>query len=276
MNIKEALEKANKILIDNNIEENFLKARILLSHELGCSKEYLITHDDEEISDDIEKSFFEKITRLTKGEPIQYLTNKAEFMGLDFYVDKNVLIPQPDTEILVQAIIDIVKENEIEILDLCTGSGAIGISLCKNLTNAKIFASDISEIALEVAKKNANFHNAEIEFIKSDLFCNIKGKFDIIVSNPPYIETAEIDKLSKEVKNEPKIALDGGIDGLDFYRNISNNAQFFLENNGILAVEIGYNQGKAVEEMFINCGFKNVKILKDLSQNDRVVIGEKI
>lgn len=202
-------------------------------------------------------------------------------MGLKFYVDENVLIPQPDTEILVENTIQIVNElqkenkNEINILDLCTGSGAIAISLCKNLQYVKIFASDISEKALDIAKKNANLNNAKICLIKSDLFDNINEKFDIIVSNPPYIETAEIEKLSDEVKNEPNIALDGGIDGLDFYKKITKKAKKFLSENGLLIVEIGYNQRKSVEKMFIDNEFKNIQILKDLNKIDRVIIGEK-
>lgn len=199
-------------------------------------------------------------------------------MGLDFYVDKNVLIPQPDTEILVENVIQIakkIKKENIKILDLCTGSGAIGVSLGKNLQNAKIFASDISIPALEIAKRNSKSNNVQIEFIKSDLFASINDRFDIIVSNPPYIETSVIDGLSKEVKNEPYIALDGGKDGLDFYRKIINEAQNYLTENGYLALEIGYNQREAVEKMLITKNFKNVYSKKDLSSLDRVVVGQK-
>ena len=275
MLIREILKKGNEILIKNNIEENFLKTRILLSDVLNVEKEYLIIHDEEEVLREKETEFFKKIERLSKGEPLQYITNKAEFMNLEFYVDENVLIPQPDTEILVQNVISLAKsKTKVKILDLCTGSGAIGISLYNNLENAEIFASDISKKALEVAKKNAKTHNSKIEFILSNLFDNINLKFDIIVSNPPYIETTELEKLPLEVKNEPKLALDGGEDGLYFYKNIIKLAPQFLNKDGYLAVEIGYNQKEKVENIFKDSGFKNISIKKDLSNIDRIIYGQ--
>lgn len=225
-------------------------------------------------------NFLKKFGRLVNGEPIQYITNSQEFMNLNFCVDKRVLIPQPDTEILVENVISLVNnmqrncQNEIKILDLCTGSGVIGVCLKKNLQNVKVFASDISEDALEVARKNSSLNNADIIFIKSDLFNRINEKFDIIVSNPPYIETSVIDGLSQEVKNEPKLALDGGKDGLDFYKKIINEAPNFLNKIGYLAVEIGYNQRESVENMFKTHKYKNIQIKKDLSNIDRVIIGK--
>ena len=275
MLIREILKKGNEILIKNNIEENFLKTRILLSDVLNVEKEYLIIHDEEEVLREKETEFFKKIERLSKGEPLQYITNKAEFMNLEFYVDENVLIPQPDTEILVQNVISLAKsKTKVKILDLCTGSGAIGISLYNNLENAEIFASDISKKALEVAKKNAKTHNSKIEFILSNLFDNINLKFDIIVSNPPYIETTELEKLPLEVKNEPKLALNGGEDGLYFYKNIIKLAPQFLNKDGYLAVEIGYNQKEKAENLFKDSGFKNISIKKDLSNIDRIIYGQ--
>ena len=281
MTIKETLKKANDILVKNNIEENFLKSRILLADVLKVNKEYLIIHEDEEILLEKEEEFFFKIKRLVKGKPIQYIINRAEFMGLEFYVDKNVLIPQPDTEILVENLIALVenlqkmKQNEIKILDLCTGSGAIVISLCKKLQNVKLFASDISDKALEIAKKNAKTNETQVEFIESDLFENINEKFDIIVSNPPYIETSEINKLSQEVQNEPRIALDGGNDGLRFYRQIAKNVKDFLNESGYLAVEIGYNQKDQVKNIFRNYGLRNIYTKKDLNGIERIIIGQK-
>ena len=221
-----------------------------------------------------------KFGKLVNGEPIQYITNSQEFMNLKFYVDNRVLIPQPDTEILVENVISIVEntqkncQKEIEILDLCTGSGIIGICLKKNLQNVKVYVSDISEDALDVAKKNSIQNNVEISFIKSDLFDEINEKFDIIVSNPPYIESNAIEGLSNEVKNEPKIALDGGKDGLDFYRKIIKEAPNFLNKIGVLALEIGYNQKDAVEKILKTYKYKNIQIKKDLSNIDRVIIGE--
>lgn len=203
-----------------------------------------------------------------------------EFMKLKFYVDNRVLIPQPDTEILVENVISIVEniqkdcQKEIKILDLCTGSGIIGVCLKKNLQNVKVHASDISECALDVAKKNSIQNNVDISFIKSDLFDNINEKFDVIVSNPPYIESSTLEGLSMEVKNEPKIALDGGKDGLDFYRKIIKEAPNFLNKSGYLSLEIGYNQKDAVEKLLKTYKYKDIQIKKDLSNIDRVIISE--
>lgn len=280
MKIKEALKKANQILIQNNIDEVFLKSRILLAHILNVEKEYLIIHDDEVLLSLQENEFFEKVNNLCSGVPIQYLTNSQEFMGVNFYVDKNVLIPQPDTEILVENVISIIKnlqkscQKEITVLDLCTGSGIIGVCLKKYLQNVNVLSSDISSNALEIAKKNANLQNVKIDFIKSDLFENIDEKFDVIVSNPPYIKTDKINELSKEVKNEPRLALDGGQDGLDFYRRIIKESTNFFRKTGYLALEIGYDQKEAVENLFKNFKYKEIKIFKDLSDIERVIIGK--
>ena len=156
---------------------------------------------------------------------------------------------------------------------MCTGSGAIAIAICKNV-EVDMVATDISKKALKIAKKNATKNEVNIKFLESDMFENIKEKFDIIVSNPPYIETLTIQSLPQEVKNEPLIALDGGKDGLDFYRILASNAQKYLNENGILAVEIGYNQGELVSNLFKKCGFVEVYVKKDLSGNDRIVVGK--
>ena len=228
---------------------------------------------------------------------MQYVTNKQEFMGLEFYVDENVLIPQPDTEILVEEVIDICKNlnahnnsykdgnNEcIKILDLCTGSGAIGISIAKNIENSKITLSDISKKALEVAKQNCKniigYTNSEnsnkIKIIQSDLFENINDKFDIIVSNPPYIKSEVIETLDKEVQNEPKIALDGGKDGLEIYRRIIDESYKYLKLNGYLALEIGYDQKEDVIDLIKNTKkYTHIYSKKDLAGKDRIVICKK-
>ena len=195
-------------------------------------------------------------------------------MNLNFYVDENVLIPQPDTETLVLQAIKRIKQyenNNIKVLDLCTGSGAIAISLAKEFENknVQVYASDISDKALEVAKKNSKKNDVHINFINSNMFENIDEKFDIIVSNPPYIETETIKKLSKDVQQEPHIALDGGFDGLEFYKIIASEYEKYLNDNGTLLLEIGYNQKQSVTELFIN---RNVECIKDLAQNDRVII----
>ncbi len=247
MKLSEVLKDGIYVLKERNVEDCNLKARCLLSFLLGKPKEYLIINDNEEI--DIEKQieYFSLLDRLIMGEPLQYITGNQEFMGLDFFVNKNVLIPQPDTEILVQAVIKYLEHNcgkqfsklfEIyeksrinspKVLDLCTGSGAIAISISKNQNdNIKIFASDISHEALEVAKINCQKNKANVKLIESDLFENIDDKFDIIVSNPPYIETDVINELSLDVQSEPHLALDGGKDGLEFYRKIAKNAKKYL------------------------------------------------
>lgn len=279
MNIEEILKKEINNLKQNNIENSTLKAKILLANILNVKKEYLLIHSEEEIKQEDKIKYENCIKELIKGKPLQYITNKQEFMGLDFYVDENVLIPQPDTEILVEKAIEIAETTQKnKILDMCTGSGCIAISLAKKINNAQIIAVDISNNALNVANKNAINNNVEnkIKFINSDMFNNIEEKFDIIVSNPPYIETETINKLGIEVQNEPHLALDGGIDGLKFYKIIANNAFKYLNENGYLLLEIGYNQQNSVTQLLQDIGkYKNIETVKDLGGNYRVVIARK-
>ena len=248
MKLSEVLKDGIYVLREKNISDYNLKARILLAFLLGKSKEYLIINDREELEIEKQIEYFSLLDRLINGEPLQYITGNQEFMGLNFFVNKNVLIPQPDTEILVQSVIKYLNHNlgiensklfenfekeklsNPKILDLCTGSGAIAISLAKNFENNEItvVGSDISLKALDVAKINCQKNNAKVKLIKSDLFENIDEKFDIIVSNPPYIETEVIKELDLDVQNEPHIALDGGDDGLQFYRKICKQAKKYL------------------------------------------------
>lgn len=230
MKIREVLKNGIKNLTENKVEESILKAKMLLAYELGMKNESLAMHLEDEIEPEIQKKFDCHLQKLIAGKPIQYVTNLQEFYGLNFYVDENVLIPQPDTEILVEEVIEICKDSKknLKILDICTGSGAIAISLSKNL-KAQIVASDISKESLEIAKENALKNQTKVEFVESDMFENIGGKFDMIVSNPPYIETETIKTLSKEVKNEPILALDGGKDGLNFYRILADKARNYLK-----------------------------------------------
>lgn len=270
MNISELLVNGKHLL--NDIEDGNIKARILLEYILKLSREKIVSNPNIEVSDNNVESYLNKINDIKNGMPIQYITNKQEFMKLNFYVDKNVLIPQPDTEILVEKAIEICNNhgNDIKILDLCTGSGAIGISIAKNIKNAKVYATDIKNTVIDIAKQNAKQNNVDnIEFIVSDMFENIQEKdFDIIVSNPPYIETDVIKTLPTEVRNEPIIALDGGKDGLKFYKIILSEYKKYLKKDGYLLLEIGYNQAKSVGEL-INL---NYSIIKDLAGNDRVII----
>ena len=274
MTIKEAIKYGSDLLKENKIEDYSIKVKILISFITGIKKDILINYEDVEILDNKLEIYIYNLNKIIEGVPIQYITKKQEFMGLDFFVDENVLIPQPDTEILVEEVLKISKlfNKKINILDLCTGSGAIAVSLSKYIKDVNIIATDISKNAIEIAEKNAIKNNIEnkIKFVVSDMFKNIENKFDIIVSNPPYIETKEIEKLSKEVKNEPIIALDGGNDGIKYYKIIADNYNKFLNIGGYLLLEIGYNQGESVSKLF-----KNSEIKKDLSGNNRVILVKK-
>ena len=275
MTIREALTKGMIILKNNNIETPKLKARLLLQYILKKPRQYLIVYDNKEIDKKEQWEYFVNIEKLTKGVPLQHITHRQEFMKMDFFVDENVLIPRPDTEILVEEVIKIAqKYNSPRILDLCTGSGAIAISLKKFVPNADITAVDISEKALEIAQKNAKKLETKINFLKSDLFDKLDNKkFDIIVSNPPYIRKDEIKKLSEEVQKEPKIALDGGEDGLDFYRIITEQAINYLKTGSFLCFEIGYNQKNDVIKIIEDeQNYKNTYCKKDLYGNDRIII----
>ena len=275
MTIKQAITKGMIMLKSNNVESPKLKARLLLQYVLDKPRQYIIDYDNKEIDKQQQWQYFVNIEKLTKGIPLQHITHRQEFMKMDFFVDENVLIPRSDTEILVEEVIKIAqKYNSPRILDLCTGSGAIAISLKKFVPNADITAVDISEKALEIAQKNAEKLEAKINFVKSDLFDKLDNKkFDIIVSNPPYIRKDEIKKLSEEVQKEPKIALDGGEDGLDFYRIIAEQAINYLKTGSFLCFEIGYNQKNDVIKIIEDeQNYKNTYCKKDLYGNDRIII----
>ncbi len=275
MTIKQAITKGMIMLKSNNVESPKLKARLLLQYVLDKPRQYIIVYDNKEIDKQQQWQYFVNIEKLTKGVPLQHITHRQEFMKMDFFVDENVLIPRPDTEILVEEVIKIAqKYNSPRILDLCTGSGAIAISLKKFVPNADITAVDISEKALEIAQKNAKKLETKINLLKSDLFDKLDNKkFDIIVSNPPYIRKDEIKKLSEEVQKEPKIALDGGEDGLDFYRIITEQAINYLKTGSFLCFEIGYNQKNDVIKIIEDeQNYKNTYCKKDLYGNDRIII----
>ena len=274
MKIKEILECGKNNLIEK--EEGLRLSKMLLKHLLNVNDSYLIINSDKELEISVEEKFKEGIKLLKEGMPLQYITNHQEFMGLSFYVDSNVLIPQPDTENLVEEVLDILKRdlNKKTVLDMCTGSGAIGISIAK-YSESSVTMSDISKNALEIAKKNATSNEVidKCKFLLSDMFENIEGKFDIIVSNPPYIKTKVINTLDIEVQNEPMLALDGGEDGLNFYRIIAENAYKYLNEDGILAVEIGYDQKEKVMSLLEKVGqYADIYCKKDLGDNDRIIV----
>ena len=277
MLIKEAIRKGMISLKTNNIQEPNLKSRLLMQYILNKPRQYLLIHDNEELTNKQEKAYLENIEKMIKGVPLQHITHSQEFMKMNFYVNENVLIPRPDTEILVEEVINIAKKiNAKKILDLCTGSGAIAISLAKYIENSQITAVDISEEALRIAKLNAVNNNVEdkITFVKSDLFENIvKEKYDIIVSNPPYIKKDFMKKLDKEVQQEPYIALDGGYDGLDFYRKIISEGYQYLKFKGYLCMEIGYDQKQEVFDIIKKQEkYSNTYSKIDLGGNDRIVV----
>lgn len=277
MTVKDIIIKTTAVLKDAGIESASLDCRLLLCKFLGVDKVYLITNSDREIDDLSE--FDALVKRRLNHEPMQYILNHSEFMGLDFYVDENVLIPRPDTEILVEKVISHFGETSFEFLDIGTGSGCIPISIIANCKNARGISADISEKAIDVAKKNAesNGVSERLNFINIDILKDFpEGKFDCIVSNPPYIESEVVETLMPDVREfEPHLALDGGADGLTFYRRIADKGYDSLKDGGLLAFEIGYNQGESVCRIMNEKGYRNTEVIKDIAGNDRVVVGTK-
>ncbi|MBE6090404.1 MAG: peptide chain release factor N(5)-glutamine methyltransferase [Clostridium beijerinckii] len=282
-NIEELIKTGTFTLKENGIDTARLDAELLLGNIIEKDRVYLITHKEDEVSKEDAEKYFDLIEKRRNKMPVKYILNKCEFMGIEFYVEEGVLIPRGDTEILVDEVLKIIEENqEMQICDLCSGSGAVGISLAHFRQNIKVDLIDYYPIPEKVSLINIEKNKLEdrVFFIKSDLLEeSIKNNkiYDIIVSNPPYIEECEIGKLMEDVKNyEPHTALNGGNDGLDFYRKIIDQSQYTLRENGILAFEIGYNQGEAVKLLMENNGFTNVKIVKDFASLDRVIVGIKI
>ena len=261
-----------------------LDVEILLEKALGdVDSLYIRLNLNKEVTEEEFNLFNKLIEDRLKGRPIAYIVGNREFMGLDFYVQEGVLIPRPDTEALVEEVIEICDGKEgLNVLDIGTGSGAITVSLAKYLKNPKVKSFDISEIALEIGKKNAINNNVDdkIDFVKSDLFSAIKDmniQFDVIVSNPPYIPKKEIETLHTQVKDyEPYNALEGGEDGLDFYRDITKQSINYLKQSGVLAYEVGHDQAQDVAKIMQDNGYTNIYTKKDLQGIDRVVIGYKL
>jgi release factor glutamine methyltransferase len=280
MTIREALSKGTAILKEANIEAPAAEAGVLLCHMLKKDKVYLFAYGEDGLEPVREEEYFRSIGQRVQSIPLQYITGHQEFMSLDFFVNPAVLIPRQDTEILVEAVLEHakkLKDGTVEILDIGTGSGCIAISLAYYLSSAQVTAVDISKAALEVAGENAvkNRVLEKITFMESDVFDQIpEGKrFDVIVSNPPYIPAADISGLQPEVKHhEPRTALDGGQDGLDFYRRIADGAVEWLKPGGLLALEVGYDQAKAVSRL-LESRYTGIGIVRDLSGIERVVTG---
>lgn len=274
MTYREAVEFGTKCLTDAGVPDAALDAWYLLQMVCRIERSYYYVHGEEDIAQDAQKEYEIAVQKRAEHIPLQYIIGEQEFMGLRFKVNSNVLIPRQDTETLVEQVLKIVKPG-MKVLDLCTGSGCVLISVLKNAPELTGMGSDISKTALLVAKENAKLHEVDAEWVRSDLFDNITETFDVIMANPPYIPTGEILSLMPEVRDfEPENALDGGADGLDFYRKIAGQVKDYLNPGGYVYMEIGYDQGEAVSELMRNAGFTEVEVIKDLARNDRVVKGK--
>ncbi|MDD5465700.1 MAG: peptide chain release factor N(5)-glutamine methyltransferase [Candidatus Omnitrophica bacterium] len=255
------------------------EAELVLSHVLNCGRLSLYLNKDAVLDKDKTVIISNILKRRISGEPLQYILGSCEFMGCEFKVDQRALIPRPETEILVESAIAELKAMANvapKILDLGTGSGCIAISIAKLLPRARVLAADISDEALELAGQNARLNKVEIKFLRTDLFSGLKNKkFDLIISNPPYIPTGELAGLAKEISFEPKQAIAAGIDGLDFYRLITSRSAAHLRDNGLLAFEVGAKQAKAVRAMLRKENFSDLKIIKDYNNIQRVVMAKK-
>ena len=269
MIIEECVKFAVNLLKTAKIENPRLEAEILTAHFLKKDRLYLITHDNEEISEKDAEAFKRLAKRRAGDEPMAYILGYKEFYGRNFIVNKDVLIPRPETEMLVELI---KVEDNAKILDLCAGSGCIGLTLALECKNTKVTLSDISPKAVEIIKKNAENLGVEVNMVESDLFSGIEGKFDIIVSNPPYIRSETIETLETAVKDyEPRLALDGGEDGLKFYKKIIPCSKKYLSENGRIFFEMGFDEGEQVAKILKENNFIDVRIYKDLANLDRVI-----
>jgi release factor glutamine methyltransferase len=281
--IRDLLAEGVKALSDLEFSDSSKESRIILCHLLGKDESYLYAHGDEEISEEAISDFRTIVDRRKNGEPLQYILGFQEFMGFEFLVKPGVLIPRGDTEFLVEAILNYAKkafaDNSFRMLDIGAGSGAISLSVAKLMKNSKIIAIDISSDAIALSNENKiklNIDNAE--FLQGNLFSALgevhENSFDIIASNPPYIPDEEIETLQAEVRlHEPKLALAGGKDGLDFYREIVNKSLKYLKKGGLLIFEVGHDQGEAVAVIMRNNGYDNIEIINDFENRNRVVSG---
>lgn len=275
--IGDALKHGIVLLNENSIENAGLDARVIMCSVLSCNELYLTVHRDDEINEENEKKFFSFVKRRASNEPLGYILNHREFMSLDFYVDENVLIPRPDTEILAEKVISYFAGKKPVITDMCTGSGAIAVSLAKYIPGARVTGLDISAEAVKIAAMNAekNGVSKNCSFLVYDVLKPYDVMADAVVSNPPYIPAKEIETLDETVKGyEPRIALDGGDDGLLFYRSIIKNSHTALKNGGLIAFEVGCNQAGDVARLMEE-DFCDIGIIRDLAGIERVVYGIK-
>lgn len=287
MNYSDILEKGENILADAGIDDARGDARLLIEEASGIDYSHLMISMSDEVPAEVEEKYRGYISLRKKRIPLQQIVGYTEFMGLRFHVNENVLCPRQDTEVLVEEVLKDIEvsrdahdnipgladEGPLKVLDLCTGSGCIAISIAR-LSDASVTASDISEKALEVAQQNAYDNHANVNFCQGDLYDALPqaDKYDIIVSNPPYIRSDVIPTLMPEVKDhEPRIALDGSADGMKFYRKIIEKSPDYLNPDGRIYLEIGYDQGAEVINLIRSCGYEDFHIIKDYSGNDRVI-----
>lgn len=275
MTYRQALLQARKMLLQAQIEEADVDGRLLLDYVCGTDYGWYFLHQNEEMPAEEEKRYSDLIRTRSRHVPLQYITGEQEFMGLPIKVSPDVLIPRQDTEVLAELSIDIVRPGD-RVLDLCTGSGCLAIAIAHYCPQAQVTASDISEAALSLARENASENGCNVLFLCSNLFEAIGKTYDVIVSNPPYIESAVIETLSPEVReHEPRTALDGGADGLFFYRHIVYDGRNHIGDGGWLLMEIGADQGEPLTKLLHDAGYRNVSIRKDLAGLDRVAVGQR-
>ena len=273
MNYTEAFLLGMQKLKEAEIGEAQLDARLLLEEVCGTDHNTLLCHGDREVSEKEEEQYRKTIEQRAQHVPLQHILGYQDFMGLRFHVNEHVLIPRQDTEILVEEAMRYLHDG-MRILDFCTGSGCILLSLLHYSNDCEGTGVDISKEALQVAALNAELLGIKADFLKSDLYEKVTGKFDLLVSNPPYIERKVIPTLMEEVREyDPYIALDGGEDGLDFYRRIIGGAQDYLKRGGQILMEIGSGQAQAVSELLREAGFKEIDVCRDFAGLDRVVSG---
>ena len=279
MNLENTVKKASQILKNNNIYSHELDAQIILSDIMGIKREYLITNNEINISEKVLEKYDIAIRRRIKREPVAYITGKKEFWSEDFIVNQATLIPRPETELLIYKTIDFFKNKKINILDIGTGSGCILLSVLKELTYSQGVGIDISPKAIQIAKMNSKrlnlSHRSKFKVFGLNNFCI--GKYELIVSNPPYIPLKEIKNLSKDIINyEPLIALNGGLDGLDLIKKIIYKSKYLLKRNGLLALEIGYGQYRKISSILRRQKFREIAKEYDNSSNVRCIISTKM
>ncbi len=276
MQYQEIYRQGVLTLQEAGIEEADLDARLLLEAVCGTDRTVLLVHGGRELAKEQEESYLEKIAKRAKRMPLQHILGETEFMGLTFTVNQDVLCPRQDTEVLVEEVLRYLHDG-MRILDMCTGSGCILLSLLHYSNDCQGMGADVSETALQTARENAeSLREEQACFVQSDLFDKINRKFEIIVSNPPYLPSVSINELMPEVRDhEPHIALDGGEDGLFFYREITKKAPEYLAGGGMLFFEIGCEQGASVKQIMEENGFREIEIVKDYAGLDRVICGKR-